>query len=153
MRRLLSLSVLVAANLSALACRAEPPQTDETSQTADSIAGGMAGMPMMGNDSISANMKHQMTMMQGVSADSMKAMLPAHRQMGANMLAQMDQQMTSMNLSADGTWKAMSDSIREDLVRMPNLSGAELQAFMMAHHRRMTQLMAMHESMMKNMRM
>ncbi|MEX2282275.1 MAG: hypothetical protein WEE89_07315, partial [Gemmatimonadota bacterium] len=137
----------------ALACRGEPPQTDEASQTADSTAGGMAGMPMMGNDSISANMKHQMTMMQGVSADSMKALLPEHRQMAANMLAQMDQQMTSMNMPADGTWKAMSDSIREDLVRMPNLSGAELQGFMTEHHRRMTQLMAMHESMMKNMRL
>ena len=114
-------------------------------------ASGMPGMPgmqgMIGTgmlDSVQAHMR----MMDGMSADQMKATLPTHRQMVANMLAQMNQQMRSMSMPADPAWTATVDSIRKDLVRMPEMSGAELKALVPAHHARVTRLMQMHRQMM-----
>ena len=94
-----------------------------------------------------------MLMMEGASADSLRAMMPAHRQMAGNMLAQMNQQMTSMNMQADAAWTAAVDSIRADLTRMPDLSAADLRALMPGHAGRLSRLMDMHDTMMKNMRM
>jgi hypothetical protein len=78
-------------------------------------------------------------------------MLPAHRQMVASMLAQMNQQMRSMNMTGDPHWTALADSLHQDLVRMPEMSPVELEAFMPAHQARATRLMAMHRAMMGNM--
>ena len=113
---------------------------------------GMQGMQGHGDD-MTAQMQQHMTMMQNVDADSLAAMLPAHRQMTGNMIAQMNQQMQSMNMTADAAWTAVMDSIRDDLTRMTELSSTELKPFMAEHHRRMTRLMEMHTNMMKNMRM
>ncbi len=98
-------------------------------------------------------MMEQMNMMQGLSGDSMKAMVPMHRQMAANMLAQMSREMREMNMTGDTSWTATVDSVRADLMGMPDMSPAELQAMMPEHHRRMQRLMEAHQAMMKNMRM
>lgn len=113
----------------------------------------MQGMQGMGGNGMTAQMQQHMAMMQNVDADSLAAMMPAHRQMAGNMIAQMNQQMQSMNMSADTAWTAVMDSIRNDLTRMAELSAADLKPFMTEHHRRMTRLMDMHTNMMKNMRM
>lgn len=105
------------------------------------MAGGMMGGMM---DSMPAHMR----MMQGVSADQMKAMLPAHRQMVANMLSQLDGEMRKMNMRPDAKWTALADSIRQDLVRMPEMGASEMHAFMPAHGARVMRLMAMHRQMM-----
>ena len=111
---------------------------------------GMAGMSGMAGG-MSPEMQAHMTMMRGASADSMKAMLPTHRQMVANMLSQMNREMQQMNMAADAAWTATVDSLRQDLTRMPDLSGAELTAMMPAHMARATRLADMHQAMMKKM--
>ena len=131
------------------------PKTDEDPQlSADSADSQRAVMPGMtdGND-LSVDMKQQISMMQGVGPDSMKALLPSHRQVAANMLAQMNQQMTRMNMPVDAEWTALTDSIRVDLNRVLSLEGQQLHGAIAAHHQRLTRLMTMHDSMMKNMRM
>jgi hypothetical protein len=114
---------------------------------------GMGGMDMAGMQS--AGMMQDMTshiqMMQSVSADSMMTLMPAHRQMGENMLEQMDEEMRGMNMQPDAQWNATADSIRQDMTRMPDMSVAELQAFMPEHRARMMRLMGMHRSMMSSM--
>jgi hypothetical protein len=114
---------------------------------------GMAGMSGMGGmmGGMTPEMHAHMQMMRGASADSMKAMLPMHRQMVANMLAQMNGEMRQMNMAADPAWTATVDSLRQDLTRMPELSGAELSAMMPAHVGRVTRLAAMHQAMMQKM--
>ncbi len=87
-------------------------------------------------------------MMQGAGADSVKAMLPMHRRMVANMLAQMTGEMRGMHMPADARWTATVDSLRQDLVHMPEMSGAELKAMMPAHMGRVTRLMDTHRTMM-----
>lgn len=112
--------------------------------------GGMAGMPMGGMtmDQMSAHM----TAMQGATGDSIMRMMPVHRQMAANMLAQFNREMSQMNMPDDPAWRATVDSIRQDLARMPELSAAEMQRGMPAHHSRVMRLMEMHRSMMASMK-
>ena len=127
-------------------------QADTTGQMAGHMP-GMGGMDsgMMGVAGM-AEMQAHMRMMAGTSADSMQAMLPMHRQMVANMLSRMNGEMRQMNMAGDAAWTATVDSLRQDLVRMPELSGQELRDLMPAHHTRMTRLMQMHERMMADMR-
>lgn len=119
----------------------------------DSAAGGMAGMQggMMGaamGDSIEAHMR----MMDGMSAEQVKAMLSAHRQTVANLLSRMNAEMRSMNMPADAAWTATIDSVRQDLTHMPEMSGAELKALMPAHHARVTRLLQAHREMLGRMK-
>ena len=134
------------------------PGADESARQQDQAAqdtGAMGGMPGMGDMQSGAMMTEMishMNMMQGVSGDSMNAMMPMHRQMAANMLAQMSREMQSMNTTGDSSWTATADSVRADLTRMPEMTPAELQAMMPGHHSRMMRLMDAHQAMMKNMR-
>lgn len=113
--------------------------------------GGMAGMSGMGGSMM--EMHPHMQMMEKLSPDSMKAMLPAHRQMVANMLSQTTAEMRKMNMPADAAFKTLGDSLRQDLVRMPELSARELASVFPPHHERMMRYMKMHEQMMKDMKM
>lgn len=108
--------------------------------------GGMMGGKMMDD------MRSHMRMMEGISADSLKDMMPLHRQTAANMISQMNREMRDMDMQGDAGWQTTMDSVRQDLVRMPEMSGAELRGFIAAHHARMTRLMDMHRSMMSSMR-
>ena len=151
---------------------ANPQGGDTTSTGATTAArtdtsGGMAGMPgmrantggatmgsMMMDSSMMKmmdSMRAGMTRMDAMSPEQMKSTMAAHRQMAGNMLAQMNSEMRSMNMSADPAWTALVDSVRQDLVRMPDVSGPQLKTFMTAHHARMDRLMAMHREMMSRM--
>ena len=138
------------------ACRPSDRNASSSGDTAAATdtAGGMAGMQgmsgMMGTatmDSMEAHLR-----MDTIRAEQFTAMLPAHRQMIANMLSRMNQEMRSMNMAGDQAWTATIDSLRQDLVRMPEMSGSELREMMPAHHARMTRLMRMHRDMMGRMR-
>lgn len=123
--------------------------------------GGMAGMdsqmamPGMGgqrggmtSSGSMDEMQRHMEQMMGAGVDSMQAMLPMHRQMTANMLSTMNREMRDMNMAADSDWSMTMDSVRQDLVRMPEMSEQELRALMPAHRDRLVRLMEMHRSMM-----
>ena len=115
-----------------------PTRADSTNRTASM----MMGSGMM--DSMQTHMR----MMDTMSADRMKATLPQHRQMVANMLAQLNGEMRKMNMPPDARWTALADSVRQDHVRMPEMSAGELRSFMPAHGGRVMRLMGMHRTMM-----
>ena len=114
---------------------------------------GMEGMQGMGGSGMTEQMRAHMRMMDGIGADSMKAMLPMHRQMVANMISQFDREMRQMNMKGDPAWQATIDSLRQDQIRMPEMSASELRAFMPRHGARVMRLTEMHRSMMANMKM
>jgi hypothetical protein len=130
---------------------AAPPDTGVPAARDTAGMSGMSGMAGMGAGMANQMMSH-MQSMQGAGADSMRAMLPMHRQMVANMIAQMNREMRDMNMTMDAQWNATVDSLRDDLRRMPEMSAQELRAFMPAHRDRVMRLMEMHGTMMKNMR-
>ncbi len=159
------LVALVGVALSLAACGKERPAADSSAVTAKAIpstqAGGMGdmkGMPMgdtsgMKGMGMMGDMQKQMDAMMSSSPDQMKTMMPAHRQMAANMLADMTAEMRKMNTSGDAAWTAAMDSVRQDLIRMPDMNGKEMKDAMPAHHARMMRLMEMHARMSKNMKM
>ena len=121
-------------------------------------AGGMANMPGMSGTTgmtgmMSAGMMDSMDvhmrMMDTMTGAQMKAMMPAHRQMVANMLAQMNSEMRGMKMTPEARWTALIDSVRQDLVRMPELTPQQCKAMMPAHHDRITLLMRLHRGMME----
>jgi hypothetical protein len=131
----------------------EEPPVQEATDTVAGATGGMEGMPGMAGmqDGMMEQMQAHMEMMAGMAPDSMMPMVPMHRQMAANMLAQMNRDMEQMDTPADDAWTATVDSLREDLSRMPEMGAQELRDWMPGHRARMTRLMEMHRAMMGNM--
>lgn len=114
----------------------------------------MAATPAMAgaapNGGMMDSMETHMRAMTAADADQLKAMLPEHRQLVANMLSQMNQEMHSMNMPASAAWTATIDSVRLDLIHLPDMTAGELKATMPAHRGRVTRLLQMHRDMMGN---
>lgn len=154
--------VAVAAALTLGACSAaDPGDAADTGQgsTAQDTAGamsGMEGMPGAPGTRVSGmmvQMQAHLRMMDGASADSIQAMLPTHRQVLANMIAEANKDMRDMNMPSDAAWTATVDSLRRDLTRMPEMSASELHQFMPTHEARVKRLMDSHRAMMGSMQM
>ncbi len=164
-RRITIAVAALAASLGLAACQAddgEPPADtgDMRGMPGMDSSGGMMGGMMdsamrggMMSDGMMTRMQAHMRMMDGAGADSMQAMLPMHRQMVANMMAQFNREMRDMNMQTDAAWNATVDSLRQDLVRLPELPASELASFMPAHQARMRRLMEAHGAMMANTKM
>jgi hypothetical protein len=113
----------------------------------------MTGMTGMMSGAMMDSMAAHMRGMDTVSAANLEAMVPMHRQMAANMIAQMNSEMRGMNMQADASWTALMDSVRQDLVRLPELNAQQVMTFMPDHRGRLMRLMQRHRDMMKNMKM
>lgn len=147
-----TITLILAATISLAACAgdAEDEGLATPAATAEQAApdtSGMQGMPGAGAD-MTAQMDAHLRMMGGASADSLRAMLPMHRQMVGNMLSQFDRDMRGMNMSGNTAWQAMVDSLRQDNSRLADMSAGEIQSFMPAHMGRVQRLIQMHRSMM-----
>lgn len=142
-------TIVIAALLLAAACSKGADRADTSTTKSDT--GGMAGMNMPGmmNQATVDSMTAHMRTMDAASAASLQTMLPMHRQMVANMLSQMSSDMRSMNMTGDAKWTALADSVRQDLVRLPEMTAQQLKQNLTAHHGRVTRLMQSHMAMMK----
>ena len=154
---------LVVGALVVVACspstRSDASSAASSTATADSASASAhtarmmdsANMPGMQTTMMSRtadSMRAQMRMMDMMSGTQLKAMVPIHRQMTATMLASFDDAMQRMNMTADSTWLALRDSIRQDLIHMPELSAGQLKTTMPNHEARLMRLMKMHADMM-----
>jgi hypothetical protein len=142
--------------LALVACAQEKTADDSAGAAANTTMPmpdmqGMEGMGGMGAGNMMNQMQAHMDSMQSMSGDQMRANLSSHRQMVANMLADMNRQMRDMNMSAGDAWNVLVDSVRSDLTAMPEMMAAELSAMRDAHYSRIRRLMDMHASMMKGM--
>jgi hypothetical protein len=129
------------------ACGRTADRGDTTAAGTDTS--GMSGMAGTMSGAMMDSMAAHMRSMDTAGAPAIQAMLPMHRQMAANMIAQMNSEMRGMNMQAGARWSALMDSVRQDLVRMPEMNAQQLKAFMPAHHGRLTRLMQSHRDMMK----
>ena len=107
----------------------------------------MRGMGAMMESRMMDSMQTHMRTMEGMSLDRIKAMIPVHRQMVANMLSSFDDSMRQMNMPPDAAWMALRDSIRQDVTHMPDLSPSQLRTLMPQHDERLNRLMKMHKDM------
>ncbi len=111
-------------------------------------APGMLGMM----NGLSPEMDSQLRSMGSADAATMRTLIPGHRQMVATMLSQMNGEMRQMHMPADAGWTALVDSVRQDLVMMPDQSGESLRSMMPAHTARVRQLGTLHAGMMARMK-
>jgi predicted small lipoprotein YifL len=161
MKRILRGTTLTAALALLAACggaEKEPEVVADAEMVAEP-AGGMEGMPGMGGmesvgqGGIAAQLQAHMQMMEGASGEELQRMLPEHRQLVANMVAQFNREMRDMNMADDSDWNQTVDALRNDLVRLPEMSADELQAFLPEHQARIDRLIDMHRGMMGDMQM
>lgn len=141
----------------AVACQSNGKAADSAKSSATTAgkdsASTMAGMPGMGaGGGIMDSMETHMRTMTAASPEQLKAMIPMHRQMVANMISRMNQEMRTMNLPADAAWTATMDSVRQDLIHLPDMSSRDVVASLPAHHARVTRLLQMHRDMMATMK-
>ena len=149
------LATIAVGSIIAACTSKEPPASHDSAAAAktatDTTKGGMAGMQGMMSSAVTDSMQAEMRRMAGVSPDQVATMLPVHRQMVGNMLAQMTNDMRSMNMPADAAWTALTDSVRQDLIHLPEMSQTELKQAIPAHHARVSRLIQMHKDMMAKM--
>jgi hypothetical protein len=143
MRRLIAVGLMTVL----AACGRAGDREDTTAAKADT--GAMAGMSGMMSGAMMDSMHVHMSAMDTMSADGVKSMLPMHRQMMGNMLAQMNREMQDMKMTANPSWTALMDSVRQDLIRMPDMTAQQLKDFAAPHHGRVMRLMQGHRDMMK----
>lgn len=144
---------LITGSLAVSGCGSDDDAADQSQNPPADMPAmqGMPGMDMGAGGGMMGRMAEHMEMMEGMSADSVHATLQTHRQMVANMIAQMNREMSDMDMEADAAWDATIDSLRADLTRMRELQPAELDQLMPAHRARVRRLMQMHEEMMAGM--
>jgi len=113
---------------------------------------GMGGMQgASGAKGMSTEMQAHLSAMAAADGAGMQGMLAEHRQLVANMLVKMNGEMASMQMTGDAQWTATVDSLRQDLVRMPEMDAGQLKAAMPAHEARVRRLAQTHAAMMKSM--
>ena len=139
---------LIVATLAAAGCGSRDAGSRDTAS--HDTAGAMATMPGMAMESgrMMDGMQAHLRALDGAGADSLRAALPAHRQLLANLIAQMTREMRDMRMAGDASWDATVDSLRQDLTRLPDLGAAELARAMPDHRGRVERLMAAHRAMM-----
>lgn len=62
----------------------------------------------------------------------------------------MNAEMRSVSMPEDPAWNTTVDSIRPDLIHMPEMSSKEVKAMMPAHGARVMRLLGMHGRMLAN---
>ena len=149
---LVTLGILAACSSSERTKAADTPSVASKTDSAAAGMAGMSGMSGMMKKEVLDSMRAEMARIAAAGPTEAKTMTPVHRQMAANMLSQMNGDMRSMNMSADASWTALVDSIRQDLVHLPDISAAQLKDFLSLHQGRLERLMAMHEKMMGSMK-
>jgi len=160
MNAITSFAMLSLAVVTAVSCGGGETDTSragdaaaDAAASADSM-GAMPGMQGMGTVASAAMIEAMRTHVQtlaDLTGEELIAAVPEHRRMLANLIAQMNTEMRDMGMTADPAWTAIVDSLRADLVRLPDLSVQELPVFMPPHTGRVTRLMEMHGRMMRNM--
>ncbi len=160
MRMLLVTHTTVALLLGCNACSASrensqperPPIVTTDSAGALTAMPGITSAPAMAGMAVSSEAIRRMRLLlDSVGATQGRTvigMIPAHRTITANLLANMQSDMTAMSMPGDASWTTTVDSVRQDLVRLAELTPAETLALMPAHRARVLRLLAMHSAMM-----
>jgi hypothetical protein len=146
------------ATLTATAASPDGPHGADTTRHAGGMQGMKDGESGRGSTrhmsaALMDSMERRLESLEGVSAVQMATIVPAHSQLVARLLAELDSDMRAMKMTPDAAWRALTDSVRRDLTRMPKMEGSELRVFMPDHHRRVDHLVTTHRKLMNGSKM
>jgi hypothetical protein len=113
----------------------------------DSSGMERGGMQMQGMQML-PQMRAHMDSMSRMSPEQMQAMMVTHEALMSRMMDGMGADMRGMNMSESPEWRALTDSVKEDLAELPALKGQALSARARDHADRVKRLIGMHEQMM-----
>jgi hypothetical protein len=143
--------MVVATAVASTACNKskDTPPADSPGGMMDS--GGMGRMSGMGNSGMMSMMQAHTDSMMRMNPEQMSGMMATHERMMSQMMDQMGGEMRQMKMAETPEWRALTDSVKQDLAELPGLKGKALSARMQAHADRVRRLMSAHEQMMKEM--
>jgi len=108
---------------------------------------GMSGTQRMMGIAALDSMRTRVQAMGRMSPDQVGTMLPDYRAAMENMLSRMTSYMRTATVPASAAWTALTDSVRQDLARLPRMSKPQLAEAMPAHQARVARLMQMQRDM------
>lgn len=149
--------LLLAGLLGLAACRGEAP-AGKTS-AADPPMAGLPGMNSMegtasGDGAAPAfwdTIKTHLDSLQRLEPNRLVFVRAGHDSLARSALERMDGEMATMTMPPDGAWRALQDSVRQDLAALHTLTGEAFVLRMRGHSGRLRRLIERHEEMMTSM--
>ncbi len=110
-------------------------------------------MAAMKPDTIAAAVATHLTRLDAASADSLKALLPLHRQVVDALIADCEEMMRMEKMSPPRKWESTVADVRQDLARMAPMPAAEVKQAWPDHRQRIGDMLNMRRDMMSHMKM
>ncbi|MFN2398150.1 MAG: hypothetical protein ABR543_05850 [Gemmatimonadaceae bacterium] len=114
----------------------------------DSARGGMPGMQEMHEDTLAPRVEAHLRRLATTNPDSLKALVPANREMVNALIADCEQMMREMKMQPPAKWTNAVRDLRRDLDRMAGMTGEQLRAAMPQHRQRIEDMLGMRRDMM-----
>ena len=96
------------------------------------------------NDAI-AQMRAHLQRLDAAGNDSLPVLIPVHQEQVENVVSGCTAGTSGTHRRADTTWRPIALELRQDVVRLPQLTAADLAAFMVEHRARIVRFMALRE--------
>lgn len=147
--------LLAAGSISACSAREDraTDTTAATTATANSGAGGMHDMAGMQSDTIVAVVEADLARMDKASPDSLKALLPQHREVVNALIKDCEEMMRMENMSPPRKWINTVADVRQDMASMAPTSAASVKQAWPDHQQHLRSMLNMRHDMMKSMKM
>ena len=113
------------------------------------IAGGQQAMGAMHQDTVVTKVQAHLQRLSTAARDSLRALVPADRELVNALIADCEQMMRSMKMEPPQQWRHAVRDLRQDLDRMASMTAVQLQHAMPEHRQRIEGMLAMRHDMMK----
>ena len=152
---IMKLSALLAVVAGAACSKTEPARIDTAAMVPATPAamGSMSGDGMAMNrahsDSIAARAQTDLDALRAASADDAVKLVPSHTQAVNALIADCEQMMQQMKMTAPAKWHTTVAAVRADLAKMSTANASALRAMVPAHADRVKGILDMRHDMMK----
>jgi type IV pilus biogenesis protein CpaD/CtpE len=149
-----ALSVFLLGSAAACSSKDRAQTTDSTpAGTTASATGGdsahAAAMGGMHEDTLAAKVESYLRQLSTSNPDSLRALVPADREVVTALIADCEQMMRQMKVDPPRKWRSAVQDLRQDLARMTSMTGEQLQHAMPEHRKRIEGMLAMRRDMMR----
>lgn len=113
------------------------------------MAGGQRAMGAMHQDTVVTKVQAHLQRLSTAAPDSLRALVPADREVVNALIADCEQMMRSMKMEPPQQWRHAVRDLRQDLDRMASMTAVQLQHALPEHRQRIEGMLAMRHDMMK----
>jgi hypothetical protein len=113
------------------------------------MPGGAQGTGAMHQDTLAPRVEAHLQRLQTNDPDSLRALVPANRDVVNALIADCEQMMREMKMEPPRKWRNAVQDLRRDLDRMASMTGAQLRQLAPEHRKRIEGMLAMRRDMMR----